>query len=270
MFRKNVDFSGLTPTSPWRKIAIGTWRTCGDPSVYGTLEIDTSQILKVCQNYQQEGVKMTPTVILTRALALSLNECKSLNSILRFGRLHNRKDVSIFLQVSNEDKSKDDLSGLLIRDCDKKSLKEIAEEVQKKSERIKKGDDFEYKKTKSIIDWVPGILMGPLLKAMGFIMFDLNLWSPLFNTPRDSFGSAMITSVGMLGIDQGFAPLVPYSHCPLLFSVGQIKEKAVVENGHIVIRPMLTIGVTLDHRLIDGKGASFILKALKQYLKNPT
>ena len=74
----------------------------------------------------------------------------------------------------------------------------------------------------------------------------------------------------MLGIENGYAPLVPYSRCPALMAVGEIKEKAVVIDGQITIRPILNIGITMDHRQVDGKGASYMLKAFRKYLENPT
>src|SRR5205823_5430724 len=114
--------------------------------------------------------------------------------------------------------------------------------------------------------YLPTFLVSAVLRVVGFLMMDLNVWSPLFNAPRDSFGSVMITSVGMMGIDAGFAPLVPYSRCPLLMAVGEIHDKPVVINGKIEIRPMMTVGVTLDHRLVDGKGASYMLRDFRHFI----
>ena len=268
MFARNVDFTGPAELSSWRKIAIGTWNTCGDPSVYGTIEIDATQMLNYIEQEKKKGIRLTPTVLIAKAAAMSLCEYPIMNTVLRMGRLYHRKDINIFLQVSPEGKE-DNLSGVLIRQCDQKSLQEISIELKKSASRIKKGDDFEYKKMKGLIRYVPSFLMPPLMKLIGFLMYGLNLWSPLSKTPRDGFGSMMVTSVGMLGIDTGFAPLVPYSRCPALMAVGEIKQRPVVVEGQIVIRPILTIGVTLDHRHVDGKGASYMLKAFRNFLENP-
>ncbi len=269
MFTKNVEFTGPVKLSSWRKIAIGTWRTSGDPSVYGTLEIDATPIIKFIEKEKERGVRVTPTVIIAKAAALGLREFPILNTVLRWGRLYQRKTVDVFLQVSAPGRKEDNLSGVLIRECDKKAASEIAEELQKKAEPIKHGDDREYKKMKNILKFVPAFLVGPILTFMSTILYGMNLWSPLLNAPKDSFGSLMVTSVGMLGIDNGFAPLVPYSRCPFLISVGEIKDKAVVIDGQLAIRPMLSIGVTMDHRQMDGKGASLILSAFRNYLSNP-
>lgn len=269
MFSRNVEFSEPMELTSWRKIAIGTWRTCGDPSVYGFVELDATGILNIIAEYKEKGIRLTPTVVIAKGAAMGMREVPMLNSILRFGKLYKRKTIDIFLQVLPDSKE-DNLSGVLIRNCDNKDLNELSSELKSDSKRIKSGDDFAYKKMKGAMRWIPSIIVPPLIDLIGFVMYGLNLWSPAMNTPKDSFGSLMITSVGMMGIDNGFAPLVPYSRCPALMAVGEIKEKAVVVDGQITIKPIVTIGVTLDHRHIDGRGAAMWLKAFRKYIANPS
>ncbi len=85
--------------------------------------------------------------------------------------------------------------------------------------------------------------------------------------PKDPFGSVMVTSVGSLGIDLAFAPLVPYSKVPLLISVGRINDEAKVVEGKIEIRPIMKLGITFDHRLIDGIHAAELAKTFKDYFQ---
>jgi len=48
-----------------------------------------------------------------------------------------------------------------------------------------------------------------------------------------------------------------------------IKERAVVENGQVVARPMMYIALSYDHRIIDGKDAVLFLVAVKNFLEDP-
>lgn len=48
-----------------------------------------------------------------------------------------------------------------------------------------------------------------------------------------------------------------------------IKERAVVEDGEIVIRPMMYLALSYDHRLIDGKEAVQFLVAVKELVEDP-
>lgn len=269
MFKNNVDFLPVKKISAWRKIAIGTWPRSGDPTIYALIEIDARPLIKKMHELKAEGKKITPTVILAKALAKAIQEYPKMNSVLRLGRLYQRKNINIFLQVAADDHG-ENLTGLVVQRCNEKSLEEIAEEIKARSIKIRSGDDPDFKEVKNTLEYVPGMLMAPLLKMLGFVLYTLNLWSPVLGAPRDSFGSAMVTSVGMLGIEHAFAPLVPYSRCPVLLAVGEITEKVIVENGEMIICPMLPLSATIDHRVVDGLACSKMLKALKLYLTNPT
>ncbi len=48
------------------------------------------------------------------------------------------------------------------------------------------------------------------------------------------------------------------------------KERAVVENGQIVIRPMMYLALSYDHRIIDGREAVLTLVAIKDALEDPS
>jgi len=48
-----------------------------------------------------------------------------------------------------------------------------------------------------------------------------------------------------------------------------IKERAVVEEGEVVVRPMMYIALSYDHRIIDGKDAVLFLVAIKDALEDP-
>lgn len=48
-----------------------------------------------------------------------------------------------------------------------------------------------------------------------------------------------------------------------------IKERPVVVNGDIVVRPMMYLALTYDHRIIDGKDAVLFLVAIKEMLEDP-
>jgi len=48
-----------------------------------------------------------------------------------------------------------------------------------------------------------------------------------------------------------------------------IQKRVVVENEHMVIRPMMYVALSYDHRLIDGREAVGFLVAVKEYLEQP-
>lgn len=54
-----------------------------------------------------------------------------------------------------------------------------------------------------------------------------------------------------------------------LLGIGQIADEAAVRDGEIVIRPMMMLSMTFDHRLIDGAEAGRFRAKLKTWLENP-
>ena len=47
------------------------------------------------------------------------------------------------------------------------------------------------------------------------------------------------------------------------------KERAVVENGQVVVRPMMYLALSYDHRIIDGREAVLTLVTIKDLLEDP-
>ncbi|MDX2464017.1 MAG: 2-oxoglutarate dehydrogenase complex dihydrolipoyllysine-residue succinyltransferase [Porticoccus sp.] len=54
-----------------------------------------------------------------------------------------------------------------------------------------------------------------------------------------------------------------------ILGMHSIKERPVAENGQVVIRPMMNLALSYDHRLIDGKEAVRFLVAIKEMIENP-
>jgi 2-oxoglutarate dehydrogenase E2 component (dihydrolipoamide succinyltransferase) len=49
-----------------------------------------------------------------------------------------------------------------------------------------------------------------------------------------------------------------------------IQDRAVAVNGQVVVRPMMYVALTYDHRLIDGREAVTFLKRIKHCVEQPT
>ena len=49
-----------------------------------------------------------------------------------------------------------------------------------------------------------------------------------------------------------------------------IQERPVAREGQVVIRPMMYVALTYDHRLVDGREAVTFLKRVKEVIEEPT
>ncbi len=266
---RNIDLGPALRTSSWRKIAIGTWSTAKDPTVYGILEINAAPALAYLEKIKREtGTKVTLTHIVGKAIAMTMQAHPEINCVLRWGRLYPRKSVDVFFQVASDQKGAD-LSGMTIRGADKKSVHNIALEMQEQVDRIRQKGDPGFKQMKKTMGLIPGMFIKLAMNVAEFILFSLNIWSPLLGTPKDAFGGVMVTNIGSLGLETGFAPLVPYSRVPLLLAVGAVKPVPVVRDGKVVIEEQMRICVTFDHRLIDGMVASHMSRTITRIFLNP-
>jgi len=86
--------------------------------------------------------------------------------------------------------------------------------------------------------------------------------------PDDISGSTFtLSAMGMFGIEQ-FTSNINVPECAIL-AVGAIVEKPVVVEGEIVVRPMMNVTLSYDHRVIDGAEAGKFMRTLKTLIGNP-
>ena len=80
-------------------------------------------------------------------------------------------------------------------------------------------------------------------------------------------GTFTITNGGIFG-SMLSTPILNPPQCAIL-GMHAIKERPVVENGEIVIRPIMYLALSYDHRLVDGKEAVQFLMTIKECLESP-
>lgn len=80
-------------------------------------------------------------------------------------------------------------------------------------------------------------------------------------------GTFTISSLGPYGITS-FSPIINQPELAIL-GVCDIVDTPVVRNGEIVIRPIMNLSLTADHRVIDGVKASRFLQRVAEILENP-
>ena len=54
-----------------------------------------------------------------------------------------------------------------------------------------------------------------------------------------------------------------------ILGMHSIKERPVAENGSVIVRPMMNLALSYDHRLIDGREAVSFLVSIKEMIENP-
>jgi pyruvate dehydrogenase E2 component (dihydrolipoamide acetyltransferase) len=77
-----------------------------------------------------------------------------------------------------------------------------------------------------------------------------------------------ISNLGMMGIDEFTAIINPPDAC--ILAVGKTTPTPVVdEKGQIVVKNIMKLTLSCDHRVVDGAVGAQFLQTLKSYLENP-
>jgi pyruvate dehydrogenase E2 component (dihydrolipoamide acetyltransferase) len=80
-------------------------------------------------------------------------------------------------------------------------------------------------------------------------------------------GTFTISNLGMFGVERFVAVLNPPQAG--ILAVGGIEERAVVDDGELVIQPRMDMTLSCDHRSVDGATASEFLRTVKEFLEEP-
>jgi pyruvate dehydrogenase E2 component (dihydrolipoamide acetyltransferase) len=80
-------------------------------------------------------------------------------------------------------------------------------------------------------------------------------------------GTFTISNLGMFGIEQFVAVINPPQAA--ILAVGATVDTPVARDGEVVVRPMLTMTLTVDHRAVDGAAGADFLRTVKQFAEEP-
>ncbi|QRN94267.1 pyruvate dehydrogenase complex dihydrolipoamide acetyltransferase [Archangium violaceum] len=80
-------------------------------------------------------------------------------------------------------------------------------------------------------------------------------------------GSLTVSNLGMYGIDSFIAVINPPQAA--ILAVGSVSDKVVVRDGQMVVRKLMTVTLSGDHRVIDGAIGAEYLRELKNLLEHP-
>ena len=80
-------------------------------------------------------------------------------------------------------------------------------------------------------------------------------------------GTFSITNGGVFGSMLSTPILNPPQSA--ILGMHKIQDRAVVEDGAVVVRPIMYLALTYDHRIVDGRSAVTFLKAIVDLLEDP-
>jgi len=224
---------------------------------------------------REERVKMTR---LRQTIARRLKDAQNTAAMLT---TYNEVDMSGIMELRNEYKDafekkhgvKLGFMSFFVKACTH-ALKEVPE-VNSEID----GTDIVYKNYvhMGVAVGTPSGLVVPVVRdadQMGFAQIEKKI-SELGLRARDSKlsmaemqgGSFTISNGGVYGSLMS-SPILNPPQSGIL-GMHKIQDRPVVVNGQIVIRPMMYLALSYDHRVVDGKGAVTFLVRVKEALEDP-
>ncbi|MEI6531620.1 MAG: dihydrolipoamide acetyltransferase family protein [Chlamydiota bacterium] len=187
-------------------------------------DIDVTALLQEISKLKKQGLKITITPFVIKAMAKAIVDYPLLNASVEDDQMLIKHAVNVGVAVGVE-------HGVIVpvvRHAERKTLSQIAEDVALLATRAREGE-----------------LQNEDVKE----------------------GTITLTNFGMTGIRSGL-PIIRYPECAIL-GIGAIIKKPVVIEDEIVIRSIIEMTVSFDHRLLDGiYGCGFVSK-VKELLENP-
>lgn len=249
---KNLSFSWLARCR-WNVLDMINVIGRGSVPTYMFYEIDMTWAEQLRLQLKEKGVKVTATAILLKAIGIAQRlHPASRTAILPWGRTVTFNDIVAGFTVERYIGQQPAVFFGAIESPDSKPLVQVAEELRAYGE-----DD---------ISSVPQLDIEDRFNNMPWLFRRFILWLGMrFPKVRLRYMGATfgLSSLGKFGCRGLIPPCVSTS----TFGVGTIEPRAVVREGAIVVRPMMTLILNFDHRLIDGAPAARFMQDVQKLLE---
>ena len=198
------------------------------PHFYITIEVDMAAAVALRQQLNElttEERKISYNDLIIKAAAVALQEFPNLNASFAVDEIHVHNQINIGIAVARD-------TGLLttvIRDCDRKSLSQIAQEARELVERAREGrmraED----------------MIGSTFTISNLGMFDVEDFIAIVNPPQ-----AAILAVGSIK-----------------------RLPVVTEDGQLAVGTRMKVTISADHRVTDGAEAARFMQVFRAALEQP-
>ena len=254
--------------TPWRVTSAAIYTTPTDSRVYGTLDIDVTESKKFLDQKREDGEKITmvhmTVAVLARAMAFDAPE---MNCFIRRGAVVGREhvDVMVPVQVGGDT----GVTAAIVRDAHARPVSDIAQEIRNKAKRSREGEEIKAAKNKYVLNNIPWPLRRPVFRLLKWITVDMGFEIKALGLSAHSFGSFVVSDIGSFGLNTGMTALMPAAKVPCVIVLGKIEEKPVVRDGEVVIRTILPLTGTFDHRVVDGAQIGKLARGIKRGFRKP-
>lgn len=253
--------------SGWRKVASSIYRRPTDSKIFGSVELDITDLEAFIAEKRKNGVKATLNHIFILAAARALKEeVPELNTFIKRGNVILRKQIDVMVSVLLRDR---EMTSVMIKDADKLTLEEVVRVMSDEVKKSRQGSENNTMQMKNKLAAIPWPLRNWIYRFLKMIVVNWGFSLPRLGLTDNSFGSFVISNIGNVGLDMGYPALFPTSNVSFVLIIGGVNRKPAVVGDQILPRTILSLGAALDHRVVDASHGGLLFRYLKNIVKNP-
>lgn len=258
-----------TPFTSMRHITtIASWSSPNDPHVYAKLELDITKVEEYIEKLSKKvNKKITITVYALKLISIVLSKFPDLACYIKYGKLNEKENIDLCCLVAVGEG--EDLCNAVIEKCELKSIEQIYDELNANAEKYREKKNLDHNKKNVIAKIIPNFIMALLVQVFSYIS-SIGLSFKPFGVRSNEFGSCVITSIGSLGIEDGFPPIPPPTFCPLLIAIcKKFTSNNYDSEGKINQHTFIHFNFTADYRFLNYKTTKEFIKEFKRVGENP-
>jgi pyruvate/2-oxoglutarate dehydrogenase complex dihydrolipoamide acyltransferase (E2) component len=253
--------------SAWRKSASTLYRRPTDSKIFGSVEIDITDLEAYIAEKRKAGLKATLTHVMVLAAARAVKqEVPELNTYIRRGNVILRDSVDVMVSVLLKESQ---MGSVLIKNAERLTLEELIDQMAAQVKEARQGNENRTMKMKDTLAAFPWPFRNWIYRLIKTVTFDWGVSLPSLGLSANSFGSFVVSNIGSVGLDMGYPALFPSSNVSFVLIIGGVNLKPAVVDGQIVPRRILSLGAALDHRVVDASHGGLLFRSLKNTMKNP-
>lgn len=215
--------------------------------------VDLSWADRLVAALAERGVRVTVTAILIKAIAMAQRKHPLSRSImLPFGKKLALESIMAGFTVERFITGQPAVFFGVIENPVEKSVEEIASELSAYS--------------KNDIASIPQLSLEDRFSSMPWFLRRIILWlAKCVPTLRLKFLGATfgLSTLGKFGVLAATGPCV----CTSTFGVGAVEQRPVVENDQVAIKPMLTLSLAFDCRVMDDRSAVLFMSDVRHLIE---
>lgn len=252
----------------WRKVSSAIYKKPSDGKIFGSVEIDVTELEEYIGKKRKEGIKITLTHIFTLAVARALrDDVPELNCYIRRGNIIHRKQIDAAVSVLIRD---NEMSSVRVENADQFNLEQLAEVLSDGISKSRSGDESTTMQMKGRMARIPWPFRNWIFGLIKTLTIKWGISFPSIGLTANNFGSFVMTNIGSIGLDTGYPSLFPASNVSFVFVMGGVAKKAVVVDNEVVVRRMITLSGAFDHRIADAIHGGKLFKYIKAIVRNPS